>query len=69
MSPSHRLPEGAAQTALTMDPIKALKHIRALVEGSCETTYGTLAEPIIQMTQQIIDKALPPERGRRTLKP
>lgn len=49
-----------------MDPIEALKHIRALVEGSCETTYGTRAEPIIQ---QILDKALPPKRRRRAPKP
>lgn len=52
-----------------MDPIEALKHIRALVEGSCETTYGTRAEPIIQMIQQIVDKALPPKRRRRVTKP
>lgn len=52
-----------------MDPIEALKHIRALVEGLYETTYKTRAEPSIQMIQQILAKALPPKRGRRTLRP
>lgn len=54
---------------LSMDPIEALKHIRALVEGSCETTYGTRAEPIIQMIREILDQALPPKRRRRATKP
>ncbi|MGU3475609.1 hypothetical protein [Methylobacterium sp. D48H] len=52
-----------------IDPVEALKRIRALIEGSCETTYGTRAEPIIQMIQQIVDKALPPKRRRRVTKP
>ena len=52
-----------------IDPIEALKHIRALVEGSCEMTYGTPAEPIIQMIRSILDKGLPPKRRRRATKP
>jgi hypothetical protein len=52
-----------------MDPVEALKHIRALIEGSCETTYGTPAEPIIQMITSILDKALPTKRRRRVTKP
>lgn len=52
-----------------MEPTEALKHIRALVESSCETTYGTPAEPIIQMIKSIVDKALPPKRRRRAVKP
>lgn len=52
-----------------MGPIEALKQIRALVEGSCELTYGTPAEPVIQMIQKILDKALPRNGRRRTEKP
>lgn len=48
-----------------MDPIEALKQIRALVEGSCETTYGTRAEPVIQMIRGVLDKALPAPKRRR----
>ncbi|KNY24547.1 hypothetical protein [Methylobacterium sp. ARG-1] len=48
-----------------IDPVEALKQIRALVEGSCETTYGTRAEPIIRMIRDILDKALPPVSKRR----
>ncbi|SEG31083.1 hypothetical protein SAMN04488144_113123 [Methylobacterium sp. 190mf] len=48
-----------------MDPVEALKQIRALVEGSCEITYGTLAEPIIQMIRSVLDKALRPALKRR----
>ena len=35
----------------------------------CETTYGSRAEPIIQMIRGVHDKALPPTRrsvGRRS---
>jgi len=59
----------AAQPDPPMDPIEALKHIRALVEGSCEMTYGTPAEPIIQMIQKILDKALPRNGRRRSKRP
>jgi hypothetical protein len=52
-----------------MDPIEALKHIRALVEGSCEATYGTKAEPMIRMISAILDKALPPKERPRPAKP
>ncbi|MGU3668207.1 hypothetical protein ACLBX9_28815 [Methylobacterium sp. A49B] len=48
-----------------MDPVEALKRIRALVEGSCETIYGTPAEPIIQMITGILDKALTPKQRCR----
>lgn len=58
----------AAQPDPPMDPIEALKHIRAFVEGSCETTYGTPAEPIIREIRAILDKALPPKGRRRASK-
>ena len=51
-----------------MEPIEALRHIPALVEGSCMTTSGTTAEPIIQMIRAILDKASPPKRRRRATK-
>lgn len=47
-----------------IDPVEALKHIRALIEGSCETTYGTRAEPIIQMIWEILDMAMRTEDER-----
>jgi len=58
-----------AQPDPPMDPIEALKHIRAVVEGSCEMTYDTPAEPIIQMIQNIVDQALPRNGRRRKPKP
>lgn len=52
-----------------IDPVKALEEIRALIEGSCEKTYGTPAEPLIRAIRGILDKALPPKRRRRMTKP
>jgi hypothetical protein len=52
-----------------MEPVEALKHIRVLVEGSCEMTYGTRAEPIIREIRAILDKALPPKGRRRASNP
>lgn len=58
-----------AQPGPQMEPVEALKHIRVLVEGSCEMTYGTRAEPIIREIRAILDKALPPKGRRRASNP
>ena len=45
----------------TLDPVEALKHIRAVLEAATDKAYGTPLEATFQEIRTLVDRALPPE--------